>query len=493
MLSLWYRTRYCYRVLAAMSGRLFRAYLTQPYVFFLRRNSAVLGKDLLNEVWGFFSNALEPVTCVVARGLSLVFVVTALFIYDWLAACVVFVVLGGFYGVVHTLFQHRLSALGRMRWDANERRYRLVAEALGGLKEVRLFGRERWYAGEFSRESDTVARASGRSFLYGISPRYLLESLAFTLLVGVVLAVLLRDRPLSEILPLLGLYAVAGVRLMPALQIVYQYLTAIRTNTVAVYGLARLFEETGANRVAAEIPGESSSTLRLTGELLVDDIRFTYSGAERPVLSGVSLRIPARSCVGITGPSGSGKTTLMDVLLGLLEPDSGSLSVDGLPLDAGSRRAWHRNVGFVPQQIYLVDGTVAENIAFGIPRERVDAAAIERAARTASLHDFITGLPEGYRTSVGERGIRLSGGQRQRLAIARALYHDPDVLFFDEATSALDAETENAIVESIQSLAHRKTIVIIAHRLSTLRYCDMIFTLDSGFVKGACAFHELGK
>jgi ABC-type multidrug transport system fused ATPase/permease subunit len=493
MLSLWYRTRYCYRVLAAMSGRLFRAYLTQPYVFFLRRNSAVLGKDLLNEVWGFFSNALEPVTCVVARGLSLVFVVTALFIYDWLAACVVFVVLGGFYGVVHTLFQHRLSALGRMRWDANERRYRLVAEALGGLKEVRLFGRERWYAGEFSRESDTVARASGRSFLYGISPRYLLESLAFTLLVGVVLAVLLRDRPLSEILPLLGLYAVAGVRLMPALQIVYQYLTAIRTNTVAVYGLARLFEETGANRVAAEIPGESSSTLRLTGELLVDDIRFTYSGAERPVLSGVSLRIPARSCVGITGPSGSGKTTLMDVLLGLLEPDSGSLSVDGLPLDAGSRRAWHRNVGFVPQQIYLVDGTVAENIAFGIPRERVDAAAIERAARTASLHDFITDLPEGYRTSVGERGIRLSGGQRQRLAIARALYHDPDVLFFDEATSALDAETENAIVESIQSLAHRKTIVIIAHRLSTLRYCDMIFTLDSGFVKGACAFHELEK
>jgi ABC-type multidrug transport system fused ATPase/permease subunit len=493
MLSLWYRTRYCYRVLAAMSGRLFRAYLTQPYVFFLRRNSAVLGKDLLNEVWGFFSNALEPVTCVVARGLSLVFVVTALFIYDWLAACVVFVVLGGFYGVVHTLFQHRLSALGRMRWDANERRYRLVAEALGGLKEVRLFGRERWYAGEFSRESDTVARASGRSFLYDISPRYLLESLAFTLLVGVVLAVLLRDRPLSEILPLLGLYAVAGVRLMPALQIVYQYLTAIRTNTVAVYGLARLFEETGANRVAAEIPGENSSTLRLTGELLVDDIRFTYSGAERPVLSGVSLRIPARSCVGITGPSGSGKTTLMDVLLGLLEPDSGSLSVDGLPLDAGSRRAWHRNVGFVPQQIYLVDGTVAENIAFGIPRERVDAAAIERAARTASLHDFITGLPEGYRTSVGERGIRLSGGQRQRLAIARALYHDPDVLFFDEATSALDAETENAIVESIQSLAHRKTIVIIAHRLSTLRYCDMIFTLDSGFVKGACAFHELEK
>ncbi|HEY5552397.1 MAG TPA: ABC transporter transmembrane domain-containing protein, partial [Opitutaceae bacterium] len=240
MLSLWYRTRYCYRVLAAMSGRLFRAYLAQPYVFFLRRNSAVLGKDLLNEVWGFFSNALEPVTCVVARGLSLVFVVAALFIYDWRAACVVFVVLGGFYGAVHTLFQHRLSALGRMRWDANERRYRLVAEALGGLKEVRLFGRESWYAGEFSRESETVARASGRSFLYGISPRYLLESLAFTLLVGVVLAVLMRGRPLAEILPLLGLYAVAGVRLMPALQIVYQYLTTIRTNTVAVYGLARL-------------------------------------------------------------------------------------------------------------------------------------------------------------------------------------------------------------------------------------------------------------
>jgi len=491
MLSLWYRTRYCYRVLAAMSGRLFRAYLAQPYVFFLRRNSAVLGKDLLNEVWGFFSNALEPVTCVVARGLSLVFVVAALFIYDWRAACVVFVVLGGFYGAVHTLFQHRLSALGRMRWDANERRYRLVAEALGGLKEVRLFGRESWYAGEFSRESETVARASGRSFLYGISPRYLLESLAFTLLVGVVLAVLMRGRPLAEILPLLGLYAVAGVRLMPALQIVYQYLTTIRSNTVAVYGLARLFEETGANNDIVELPVDCSAALRLSNELVVDEISFTYPGTDNRVLNGVSLRIPARSCVGITGPSGSGKTTLMDLLLGLLKPDAGTLSVDGQPLDAFSRRAWHRNIGFVPQQIYLVDGTVAENIAFGIPPERVDTAAIERAARMASLHEFIAGLPNSYATGVGERGIRLSGGQRQRLAIARALYHEPDVLFFDEATSALDAETENAIVESIQSLAHRKTIVIIAHRLSTLRYCDRVFVLDGGRVSRETTFEGL--
>jgi ATP-binding cassette, subfamily B, bacterial PglK len=491
MLSLWYRTRYCCRVLAAMSERLFRAYLSQPYVFFLRRNSAVLGKDLLNEVWGFFANALDPVTCVVARGLSLLFVVAALFIYDWRAACVVFVVLGGFYGAMHALFQHRLSTLGRMRWDANERRHLLVAEALGGLKEVRLFGRERWYAGEFARESNTVARASGRSFLYGISPRYLLESLAFTLLVGVVLAVLLRDRPLTEILPLLGLYAVAGVRLMPALQIVYQYLTTIRTNTVAVHGLAKRFRETGANRGAPALPDDSGGTLRLSREFVADGIRFTYPGTEQPVLGGVSLRIPARSCVGITGPSGSGKTTLMDILLGLLEPDSGSLSVDGVPLDQGSRRAWHRNVGFVPQQIYLVDGTVAENIAFGIPRDLVDPAAVERAARMASLHEFIAGLPAGYATGVGERGIRLSGGQRQRLAIARALYHDPDVLFFDEATSALDAETENAIVESIQSLAHRKTIVIIAHRLSTLRYCDRVFILEAGRISRETAFDDL--
>ncbi|HUG09790.1 MAG TPA: ABC transporter ATP-binding protein, partial [Opitutaceae bacterium] len=417
--------------------------------------------------------------------------VAALVIYNWQAACVVFVVLGGFYGAVHTLFQHRLSALGRMRWDANERRYRLVSEALGGLKEVRLFGRERWYAGEFSRESDTVARASGRSYLYGISPRYLLESLAFTLLVGVVLAVLMQGRPLTEILPLLGLYAVAGVRLMPALQICYQYLSTIRTNTVAVYGLATLFEETGANTRSLELPDDRGTVQRLSSEISVGDVWFTYPGTERPVLTGVSLRIPARSCVGITGPSGSGKTTLMDILLGLIDPDSGSLAVDGKRLDESSRCAWQRNLGFVPQQIYLVDGTVAENIAFGIPPDRVDPAAIERAARMASLHDFIESLSQGYSTGVGERGIRLSGGQRQRLAIARALYHDPDVLFFDEATSALDAETENAIVESIQSLAHKKTIVIIAHRLSTLRYCDKVITLDSGVVTRTGAFHEL--
>lgn len=491
IVSLWYRTKFCYGVVSAMSDRLFRGYLAQPYSFFLRRNTNVLAKDLLNEVHTFFTNVLDPVTSIVARGLQLLFVVGALVIYNWQAALAVGGLFGGFYIIIYLLFQNRLRRIGQVRWACNELRYRTVGEALGGMKEVRLFGREAWYADTFRNESNRIASLQGRSFIYGVSPRYLLEPIAFSALVGYILLKVGQGQSLTDVLPLLGVLAVAGVRIMPAVQIVFQYASNLRANWVAVDRLNTLFTEVDALGRVPHLPSNACKPLALNNQFEISDLHFTYPGTCTPVLRGISLTIPAKACVGLCGASGAGKTTLMDICLGLVSPNSGQILVDGLPLSGDLRRAWQQNVGYVPQQIYLLDGTIAQNIAFGVDDGHIDQAAVERAARMASLHDFITGLPAKYDTGVGERGIRLSGGQRQRIAIARALYHNPEVLFFDEATSALDAETEHMIVESIQNLAHQKTIVIVAHRLTTLKYCDAIFTIQDGCIESKKTYKQL--
>ncbi|OQA32739.1 MAG: Lipid A export ATP-binding/permease protein MsbA [Betaproteobacteria bacterium ADurb.Bin341] len=491
IVSIWYRTRFCYGIMAAMSDRLFRGYLAQPYTFFLRRNTNILAKDLLNEVHQFFTNIIDPATSIVARGLQLLFVIGALIAYNWRAAFAVGVLFGGFYVVVYLLFQRRLQRMGKVRWACNELRYRVAGEALGGMKEVRLFGRESWYADKFKTESDRQSSLLSRTFIYSASPRYILETLAFGALVAYILLQLHQGRNLADVLPLLGVFAVAGVRLMPAVQIVFQYASTLRSNWVSVERLNVLFREVGALGRTPRLLPHAVNPLALQNSFELDDVRFTYPGTETPVLRGITLSIPSKACIGLCGSSGAGKTTLMDICLGLISPDSGEIRVDGKVLSGDLRRAWQRNVGYVPQQIYLLDGSIAANIAFGVEAKYINRQAVERAARMASLHEFISGLPAGYDTGVGERGIRLSGGQRQRIAIARALYHDPEVLFFDEATSALDTETEHMIVESIQNLARQKTIVIVAHRLTTLRYCDAIYSLNAGRVESRKTYAEL--
>jgi ATP-binding cassette, subfamily B, bacterial PglK len=231
--------------------------------------------------------------------------------------------------------------------------------------------------------------------------------------------------------------------------------------------------------------------LKVEREIRLDRITFIYPNAEDPAVSDVSVTIPAKGSVGIVGRTGAGKTTILDLILGLLEPTTGSLLVDGTPVSKERRPCWQRNLGYVPQNLYLADDTIAANIAFGLPHDRIDMGAVEAAARIAHIHEFVTRLPAGYATLVGDRGVRLSGGQRQRIAIARALYHDPDVLVFDEATSALDGGTERAIIDAVNRLARRKTIVIVAHRMKTVQNCDTIYCLEGGRVVGCGTFADL--
>jgi len=489
--SLWFRTWYCNEVATEMCDRLFRGYLAQPYAFFLRSNSSVLGKDLLAETYNFYSNALEPLTILIARSLQVVAVAVALLLFDWQTTLLAALLFAGFYGGAYTFLTKRVRRYGKLRYQGNEDRYRMAAEALGGMKEVRLFGREAWYAAAFDRASETMVAAQGRLVLLSLIPRFLIEIVIFSAVVLAVISRLASGQSFARLAPSLGVFAVAGLRMLPTIQLIFQYSSCLASAHVIVQRLRGLFQEVGVLDRAPVLPVQAAEPLRLRSVLRLADVTFAYTTAAAPVLDRISLDINATDCVGICGTSGAGKTTLMDLCLGLLEPSSGTILIDGVPLGPGTTAAWQRNIGYVPQSIYLVDGTLAENIAFSTDRETIDMAAVRRAASLAHLGDLLDRSPDGFDTVVGERGVRLSGGQRQRVAIARALYRDPDLLFFDEATSALDSESEAQVVEAIQSLAHTKTVIIVAHRLTTLQYCDMIHVLKEGRITRSCTYQEL--
>jgi ABC-type multidrug transport system fused ATPase/permease subunit len=308
----------------------------------------------------------------------------------------------------------------------------------------------------------------------------------------VMILLLQRGADLAAMIPTLGVIAAAGLRLIPALQQIYQLFTAMRQGAATLASVHRDMTGLDQEHFRHRSQRENVPARPLRRRLDLEGICFAYPGTDRSALRGLDLTIEANTTIGIVGGTGAGKTTLVDIMLGLLDPAEGVMRVDGEPITPETRRAWQKTLGYVPQTIFLSDGTVAENIAFGLPPDRIDHAAVERAARVAALHDFVTTeLPEGYNTRVGERGVRLSGGQRQRVGIARALYHDPAMLILDEATSALDNLTERAVMEAVHNITGQKTIVMIAHRLSTVRNCDRIFLLRNGRVAASGRFEDL--
>jgi ABC-type multidrug transport system fused ATPase/permease subunit len=468
----------------SISIRMLRGYLFQPYTWFLHRHSAELGTAVLSEVNQVIGQAMVPAMKLLAAAAVAVFVIGLLVLVRPAAALVAALVLGGSYSLIYLGVRRTLTRIGRQRYLANQERFRIAGEAMGGIKEIKVIGLEATYLRRFQDPARRMASVVAVSSVIGELPRNILKAIGYGALLFFVLFLLLTgDGSLGSVLPVLGLYAFAGIRLFPAFQQIYGSMTMMRFSRPI---LDKLAADMAHNRATAEPPDRSSAAatpLRLTGRLELVDVHYSYPKAERAALEGLDLAIEANTTVGIVGGTGAGKTTTVDVILGLLVPQAGELRVDGVPVIAANRRAWQNSIGYVPQAIFLTDDSVAANIAFGLPPEEIDHAAVERAARIAELHDFVTDeLPDGYATRVGERGVRLSGGQRQRIGIARALYHDPDVLILDEATSALDNLTEKAVMDAVHNLGHAKTIVLIAHRLSTVRDCDTIFMLERGRV-----------
>jgi len=481
--------RFSWEMNHLLSVRMLREYLYKPYVFFLNQNTAGLAKNILGEVKQAVSGYLVSAMSLVAQAISAGFILVLLVLVNPALALVTFVFLGGSYWLVFGMMRRRLSEAGKRRSAADKARYKAANEALAGAKEIKLLGKEQPFLKRFVGPSRRYGRSMAQQQVYAMLPRYAFETLAFGGMLLIVLYLLVQEQSLAGVLPTLGVYAFATYRLLPALQSIFGSLSSMRFSATSVEILHGDLERAAAP-VARDRDALAPLPFRSTLELR--HVTFGYPGAPRPVFSDFALTIAARTSVALVGATGSGKTTAIDLLLGLLVPQAGQLTVDGVAVDDDNVAAWQKNLGYVPQHIFLADDTVEANIAFGVPHDKIDRAAVEAAARKANIHDFIVGeMPKGYATEIGERGIRLSGGQRQRLGIARALYADPDVLVLDEATSALDNVTEESVFQAVNEIGKSKTVVMIAHRISTVRGCDAIHLLQEGRIVASGTYDEL--
>lgn len=466
--------RFVHLLRHAISSRLLSRYLHQPYEFFLTRNPSALGKNVLSEVDQLMFQLIQPLSQLLAQGCVVLAIAVLIFVYDPLTAICIIAVLGLLYGVIYGLVRKRLGVIGHEREAADGQRYQACNEALNGIKDVKITHSADAYQQQFDQASRLLSRHMATSDTLSQSPLYLVEATGYSMLIIIAMVLLLRSNDIAHVLPALGLYGFAAYRMLPAAQVMYRGFTKLRFSSAALQAIHSDLILPEEQPPAAASPLEPRKEIRLQG------IRYTYPSApDKAVLDNFDLAITAHTSVGIVGKSGAGKSTLMDLLLGLLQPQSGTLSVDGIPITANNVIAWQCAIGYVPQHIYLADTSVAENIAFGVASEGIDMQAVERATRAAQIHDFVANeLPNGYDTRIGDRGIRLSGGQRQRIGIARALYRDPPVLLMDEATSALDEQTEDALNDAIRELSGSKTIIVIAHKESSMRYCQQVFTIE---------------
>jgi ABC-type multidrug transport system fused ATPase/permease subunit len=468
--------RFIHLLRHSVSARLLSHYLRQPYEFFLTRNPSVLSRNVLSEVDQLLFNLIQPLSQLIAQGTVVLAILLLVFLYNPLTALAIVAVVGLLYGAIYGLVRKRLARTGAERQTANAHRFQSCNEVLGGIKDVKVTYAATAYQEKFNHASRQLSRHMATSDTLSQSPLYMVEAVGYSGLILLALVLMLHRGDIAHVLPALGLYGFAAYRMLPSAQIMYRGFAKLKFSSAALDAIHHdlLLPD---DEVAA--PGLMLAPHK---EVRLQDIHYAYpSTPDKPVLDHFNLSIPAGTSIGIVGKTGAGKSTLMDILLGLLQPQSGALYVDGTAIDARNAAAWQRAIGYVPQHIYLADASVAENIAFGVAPKDIDMTAVERAARAAQIHDFVVGeLKDGYDTSIGDRGIRLSGGQRQRVGIARALYRDPPVLLMDEATSALDKQTEAAVSEAIRTLSINKTIIAIAHRETSLQGCDRIVQITQG-------------
>jgi ABC-type bacteriocin/lantibiotic exporter with double-glycine peptidase domain len=490
-LTTYAQTHFAYMCEYSIGKRMLEGYLHQPYSWYLNRHSTDLGKNILSEVNTVIGNGLLPLMVLITQSAMTLALLILLIIVAPKIAVLAGVVLGVVYSTIYLLMRGWLKQLGQVRNQANDDRFTAVSEAFGAVKEVKAGGHEQAYLSRFATPAKVYAKGQANVSVIGLLPRFALEAIAFGGMLLIMLYQIKQSGGLAAALPIVTLFAITGYRVMPALQQIYVALTQLRFVGPALEDLHADLVSLKAARAAKELQ-PNRSPMQVTQVIELNQVVYRYPNALRPAIRGINMTIPAHSSVGLVGATGSGKSTTVDVILGLLEPQNGTLTIDGQVINEANRREWQCSIGYVPQQIYLADDTVSANIAFGVSAQDVDQHAVERAAKIARLHDFVTvELPRGYATPVGERGVRLSGGQRQRIGLARALYNCPGVLILDEATSALDNLTERAVIEAVMSIRKNITIVLIAHRLNTVRYCDKIYLFDNGEVKAGGTYDEL--
>ena len=472
-----------------ISKKLIESYLYQPYIWFLDNNSSDLGKNILSEVQQLINNGLNPLMELIAKSIVLIALIFLLILTDPILTLIIGLTLLGSYGLIFLIIHKFLDKIGRLRLINNELRFLNVNESFGSAKEIKASGIEKYFINKFSISAKTYALTQSTFQVLSQLPRFILEAIAFG---GVLLIILyyLRSYPdFISILPMLSLFIYAGYRLMPALQQIYISFTQL---TFIGPSIDKLYKDLKGIKINEHL--DYYEQIYLKNKISLKNIYFNYPNSSKLALKNVSLDIKINSTVGIIGTTGSGKTTLIDILLGLLEAQKGSFKIDGIDITKKNLRSWQMLIGYVPQQIYLADTSLMNNIAYGIETKFINKELVEKSAKIANLHDFIfNSLPKQYLTTIGERGVKLSGGQKQRIGIARALYGNPRILILDEATSALDNDTEDAVMDAIHNLSKKITIIIITHRRNTLKNCDKIFEFRDGSLISEGTFDELIK
>ncbi|MCC1495744.1 ABC transporter ATP-binding protein [Alcanivorax sp. 1008] len=492
ILTIWRLSMYGSIVGAELSSRLYRHYMHQPWLFHAGGSSSQLTNQIAQECTRITAGIINPLMQMNARIVMATLMAVAIFIFNPAVAITGLTLFAVAYLTMYRIVRQKLIRNGGIITSSQRLRFKLMGEGFGGIKDVLLLGRQEIFTDRFDHASAGFAAAQGKNQVISQVPRFVMELAAFGSVIFLILYLLAAyDGNLGTILPVLSVYALAGFKLLPAFQQIYSSISSIRGSLTAFEGLR---DDLRASASATLQPVRSRSGkehLIPRQSIEIKSVQFTYPGKAEPALRDLTMTIGVNKVIGVVGASGSGKSTVIDILLGLIQPDTGLLLVDGEPIAKERLRSWQNSLGFVPQSIFLADSSIRENIAFGLPLDLVDEEKVRRAASMAHLDELLAELPQGLDTRVGERGVQLSGGQRQRIGIARALYNDADVLVLDEATSALDGITEKLIMDAIHDFSGKKTIVMIAHRLATVRKCDIIYFLEDGCVVDKGSYTEL--
>lgn len=468
-----------------LSKELFKEYLTKPYTFHLQRNTADLLRNVNDEVPRVFQGIVISGFQLITEILVILCILLLLLVTAPLATITASILLGGSVMVFFKSFRKKITHLGKEQQTVSGLMIKWVNQGLGAIKEVKVAGNEKFFINSYANQSQIKANNSRYMKMLEQVPRLFIETLLVSVVLITMLIIVFQDRSTSELISTMALFAMAAFRLMPSITRVVSLITTIKYSQPA---LSVVYNDLFLNKEKKPVSAKSSHiTTGRNGSKTYNDsielknISFRYPNQKNYSVKEASLTIPIGQSVAFIGESGAGKTTIVDIILGLFTPEKGQVLVDGTNLEE-QKSTWQKKIGYIPQSIFLSDDTIRGNIAFGVDTKDIDEEAVWRALEQAQLKEFVEALPEQLDTSVGERGVRLSGGQRQRIGIARALYHNPEILFMDEATSALDNETEKEIMKAIDELKGDKTLIIIAHRLSTIENCDIVYRMNNGKV-----------
>jgi ATP-binding cassette, subfamily B, bacterial PglK len=485
LLLVWANIRFSNGCGADLSVELYRRTLYQPYNVHLSRNTS----EVLSGVAKVSSaqSVLHALMTLISSSILIVAIIVVLISINTAMALIAAITFGVSYGIIARLSRWRLEQNSEYIAKEQTNMIKALQEGLGGIRDILIDGTQAIYCSIYRLSQLSMMKALSSNQFITASPRFIMEAISMILIAGLAFWLSQQEGGIASAIPVLGVLALGAQRLLPAIQQLYSGWAGIKGNEAPLADTLLLLEQP----LPKDIYEEGLLPLEFNKSICFKNVKFQYYENGPWVLNDLNFTIKKGSKIGIVGTTGSGKSTTLDILMGLLRPTTGDILVDDISIISKHRRAWQKNIAHVPQSIYLADTTLAENIAFGIPRELVNMKQVKKAARQAQISDFIDNMSEGYNSIIGERGIRLSGGQRQRIGIARALYKKASVLVFDEATSALDNNTEQAVVESIQNLNSELTILVIAHRLSTVRYCDVIFEIENGRVLSHGTFQKL--